>query len=310
MAKVTIVPLGSLENQTTFLQTLNDNLETLAAALDNFLSRDGTTPNQMQAELDMNSQRLLNLPSPVSASDPVRLIDLQGAQPLEVAIVPALTGNADKVMSNDGTVLTWQDPADLPGFGDLKAVNNLSELTNVGTARTNLGLGTSATYSIGTSGSNIPVLNGANTWSGDQSFSGTSSFTEAVSLAGTANHRLTATPTALTTDSIGYRAAPVTVQDSNYTFVLGDSGTTKLHTSGTGHSYTIPPASSVNYPLGTVIVVVNTGAGNVVMTRGSGVTLNRIGTGTNANVTIAQWGQASILKVSSDTWVISGSNLT
>lgn len=49
--------------------------------------------------------------------------------------------------------------------------NNLSELTNFGTARTNLGLGTAAVLNTGVSGGTIPLLNGTNTWSATQTFS-------------------------------------------------------------------------------------------------------------------------------------------
>lgn len=38
-------------------------------------------------------------------------------------------------------------------------------------ARTNLGLGTASTYNVGTSGNNIAVLNGSNTWSSSQTIS-------------------------------------------------------------------------------------------------------------------------------------------
>ena len=55
-------------------------------------------------------------------------------------------------------------------IGALSATNNLSDSTNLGTARANLGLGSAAISSTGTSGTSIPMLNGANTWSGVQSF--------------------------------------------------------------------------------------------------------------------------------------------
>jgi len=41
-------------------QALNDNFEALRDAFDNTLSRDGSTPNAMGADFDMNGYRVLN----------------------------------------------------------------------------------------------------------------------------------------------------------------------------------------------------------------------------------------------------------
>jgi hypothetical protein len=58
----------------------------------------------------------------------------------------------------------------IPSGGWLLQSNNLSDLTNVVTARGNLLLGTAATANTGTSGANLPFLNGTNTWSGLNAF--------------------------------------------------------------------------------------------------------------------------------------------
>lgn len=60
----------------SIVATTNTNNATLTAAIDNTISRDGTAPNQMNADFDMNSHRILNLPAPLVSTEPLRLQDL------------------------------------------------------------------------------------------------------------------------------------------------------------------------------------------------------------------------------------------
>lgn len=76
MTKVTLNDVGSLIDATTAATTINGNNATIETASDNTLSRDGTAPNQMLAELDMNGKQILNLPNPATASSALRLADL------------------------------------------------------------------------------------------------------------------------------------------------------------------------------------------------------------------------------------------
>lgn len=76
MTKVTLTPVANLIDTTTAETTINNNSNVIVAAFDNTLSRDGTSPNQMSANLDMNSYRILNLPTPTQGTDPVRLEDI------------------------------------------------------------------------------------------------------------------------------------------------------------------------------------------------------------------------------------------
>lgn len=50
------------------------------------------------------------------------------------------------------------------------------ERTTAASERSDLGLGTAATQNTGTSGANVPLLNGTNTWSAGQTFSTTATF--------------------------------------------------------------------------------------------------------------------------------------
>jgi hypothetical protein len=311
MAKLALTDINSLQAESSAIQSMNANSAAIEAAFENTLSRDGTTPNTMSAPLDMNSNRIINLAAPVSGSDAARLTDVADALSVDATLVPSMTGNSGKIMSNDGSILNWKTPAQISGLGDLLSTNNLSELTaTASTARTNLGLGTAATVATGTSGATIPLLNGSNTHSGSNTFSGSNNVTGTLSLSGTADHRLLSAPTALTAESIGFRGVPINTQDAPYTAVLGDSGRCLLHTSASTHTWTIPPNSSVAYPTGTVIVVSNIGSGAVTIARGSGVALRIGGSSTDSNKTLAQHGIASMLKLDTNSWYISGTGVS
>jgi hypothetical protein len=74
MAKLVLNDISNLTgNPTSAEQALNDNFTSIETAIENTLSRDGTTPNSLEAQLDANSQRIINLPFALSASEPVTL---------------------------------------------------------------------------------------------------------------------------------------------------------------------------------------------------------------------------------------------
>lgn len=73
--KINLDSVATFTNDTTAVAVVNDNNALITTAFNNTLSRDGTTPNQMVANLDMNSNRILNLPVPAYPTDPIRLID-------------------------------------------------------------------------------------------------------------------------------------------------------------------------------------------------------------------------------------------
>lgn len=72
MAKVILDPLGDLENEPSALNTINVNSDRIEAAMENTLSRDGSAPNEMNTNLDMNNFRIYNLPYPILDSEPIR----------------------------------------------------------------------------------------------------------------------------------------------------------------------------------------------------------------------------------------------
>ena len=74
MSKVDIKRLDSVtKNDTTATEQINDNFQALQAAIENTVSRDGTVPNYMDADLDLNSYRIINAGDPVGECDVVTL---------------------------------------------------------------------------------------------------------------------------------------------------------------------------------------------------------------------------------------------
>lgn len=74
--KLTLADITATYAATT---QINQNFTDIEDAFDNTLSRDGTAPNSMSAQLDMNSNRIINLPAAVADNDPVTLQQLNNA---------------------------------------------------------------------------------------------------------------------------------------------------------------------------------------------------------------------------------------
>lgn len=70
MTKVAIRTLDSVtNNDTTATQLINENFQALQTAIENTISRDGTTPNFMDANLDLNSYKIINAGTPTNNTD-------------------------------------------------------------------------------------------------------------------------------------------------------------------------------------------------------------------------------------------------
>lgn len=74
MSKLVLNDISNITgNPTSAENSLNANFTAIETALENTLSRDGTTPNFWEAAQDANSHRLVNLPYALSATEPVTL---------------------------------------------------------------------------------------------------------------------------------------------------------------------------------------------------------------------------------------------
>lgn len=131
--------------------------------------------------------------------------------------------------------------------------------------------------------------------------------TVAVSTAGSERMRVTSTGGITSSDladAVGYKGLPQNSQ-GGYTLVLSDMG---KHIQLTFGTLTIPANSSVAFPIGTAITIVNGGAGSQTITITSD-TLRQAGTSNTGNRTLQPFGIATIIKVTATAWYITG-NIT
>jgi len=84
------------------VQEINSELEKIATAQDEFLTRNGEAPNEMKNTLDMNSNRITNLKAPVSGTDAARLVDVTGEYDITVGIdeTPVFDNIAEMTSTN------------------------------------------------------------------------------------------------------------------------------------------------------------------------------------------------------------------
>ena len=113
------------------------------------------------------------------------------------------------------------------------------------------------------------------------------------------------------TNSVGFLNIPINSQSAAYTLVLADAGKAILHpsTDANARTFTIPANSSVAYPVGTAISFINM-TSNVVSIAITTDTMYLSSAGTTGTRSLAQYGSATAIKMTSTTWLISGSGLT
>ena len=90
---------------------------------------------------------------------------------------------------------------------------------------------------------------------------------------------------------------------TTYTLALTDDGKVVEMNNASANTLTVPPNSSVAFPVGSQIVVLQTGAGQTTLAAGAGVTVNS----KDGNLKLsAQWCAATLIKRATDVWVVVG----
>lgn len=313
MAKLT---LNNIDNESvpSASVTINANNDATEAAFENTLSRDGTSPNEMQADLDMNSYRLLNLPEARSNvdGDVVRVGDLGD-------LVALLGVQGPPGPTGDGT-------------GDMLGSNNLSDIDSPSTARTNLGLDIGSDIlgfdddlqdiaDLTWASQSLLWKNGASTVSGFSvsddvvtllEANDFSSFRDDLGLGNSATLDVGQGGSKVAAgDDSRFTTMTVNTVNSNSNVLRAYAGEMMRHTSGSAHQYTIDANSSIDHPVGTVVNIRNApGGGDITLARAAGVELRLSGSTTNSNLTLSEGGFCTIIQEDTDVWIASGTGLS
>lgn len=109
--------------------------------------------------------------------------------------------------------------------------------------------------------------------------------------------------------AIGYRDLPQVSLSANVTADATDAGKHFYSTTAGNIVLTIPDNANVAFPTGATLTIVVNAAGNVLVNQGTGVSLYQAGASATGNRVVGAYGLATVMKVATDTWVISGTGV-
>jgi hypothetical protein len=184
-----------------------------------------------------------------------------------------------------------------------------------------VGPNTASTFNL-----NVPAVAGTVVTTGD---TGTVTTTMLAATTGSGSVVLATSPTLVTpvlgtptsgtlsgctvdgTNTVGFRNVPINSQSAAYTTVLADAGKVIFHpsTDANARTFTIDSNANVAYVLGTVLTFINM-TSQVVTIAITSDTMYLAGTGTTGSRSLAQYGMATAIKMTSTTWIISGNGVT
>jgi len=210
--------------------------------------------------------------------------------------LPGADGLSGQVLSTDGAGnLSFTSPA---GAGTVTSVSVVSANGFAGSVAT-----ATSTPAITVSTSITGVLKGNGT-----AITAASAGTDFVAPSGALGTPSSGTLSNCTVDgtnNVGYINAP---QSTNTTVAASDAGKHIYFTGYSTATLTVNTNATTALPVGTVLLVVNNNSGNLTIS-GAGVTF-QLANGATGNRTVATKGMATLLKVATDTWYVSGAGVT
>ena len=109
---------------------------------------------------------------------------------------------------------------------------------------------------------------------------------------------------------IGFREVPQNAQSASYQLVAADNGKHIYSLNSAAQTITVPPNGTVGFPLGTTVTIINNGGSPITIAQGAGVTLCQAGTTSTGNRTLAVRGMATLIKVETNVWFVSGTGIS
>lgn len=219
--------------------------------------------------------------------------------------IPGTDGTAGQFLSTDGsgnlsfaTGLTSGGALGTPSTGTLTNCTGLPVSTGISGLAANV-----ATFLATPSSANLAAALTDETGTGANVFANTP--TLVTPILGTPTSGTLSNCTVDGTNKVGYIGAP---QSTNTTVAASDAGKHIYFTGGSTATLTVNTNATTAIDIGTTILVVNNNSGNLTIS-GAGVTF-QLANGATGNRTVATKGMATLLKVATDTWYVSGAGVT
>jgi hypothetical protein len=88
-----------------------------------------------------------------------------------------------------------------------------------------------------------------------------------------------------------------------YTLDSADAGKSLIFTNSSAITITVPPTSSVSFPIGETFTITPKGTGQITVAAGSGVTLSSLNSKVKSS---GQYAELRLSKIAADEWLLSG----